>query len=310
MPAILFRSENDSPEEWAERLEERIPGLDFRIWPDVGDPDDIQFALVWKLPSGALSGLPNLRTICSLGQGVDHIFADPDLPEGPRVMRIVDPWMGRAMAEWVLLNVLRFHRLLPEYEALQAAHEWKPMACPETSKRRVGILGMGELGNEAAESLISLGFDVSGWSRTEKSIFGVTSYFGADQLDGFLARADILVCLLPLTDETKDIIDADLLAKLPKGAQVINGGRGGHVVDEDLIAALDSGHIAGAALDVFRIEPLPPEHVFWGHPKVLVWPHVSAPTNADSGADQIADAIHKTFAGEAPDNLVDRARQY
>jgi glyoxylate/hydroxypyruvate reductase A len=310
MPAVLFRSINDSAEAWRDALAKRIPDLDFRVWPDVGRVEDIEFALVWKLPAGALQGLPNLKCACSLGQGVDHIFLDPDLPAGVQIMRIVDPWMSQAMSEWVLLNVLRFHRQGLEYEEFERRREWKVLPPPQTATRRVGILGLGALGADAAGKIAALGFDVAGWSRSEKIIHGVTSYHGADQLMPFLARTDILCCLLPLTPATEGLINAKTLAALPKGAFVINSGRGGHVVEEDLLAAIDSGHVAGAALDVFRQEPLPTDHPFWAHPKVQVWPHVSAQTNAESGADQVADAITKVFRGEAPNNLVDREQRY
>jgi glyoxylate/hydroxypyruvate reductase A len=310
MPAVLFHSLNESSVEWGAALKERIPNLDFRVWPDVGDPKEIEFALLWALSPGSLVSMTNLRCICSLGQGVDHVFLDPDLPPDAKVMRLVDPWMARAMSEWMLLNILRFHRQGPEYQELERQRVWKVLPAPETSERRVGVLGLGALGGDTASKVAALGFDVAGWSRTRKLIGSVESFHGEDQLEAFLNRTDILCCLLPLTPETVGIIDVDTLAALPKGAFVINAGRGQHVVDEDLLAALDSGHIAGAALDVFHQEPLPPEHPFWAHPKVQVWPHVSAPSNANSAAAQVADAIEKVFAGLDPNNLVDRKRQY
>jgi glyoxylate/hydroxypyruvate reductase len=310
MPAVLFLSQNDTPDDWRTALDARIPDLDFRVWPDIGDPAEIGFALTWKAPAGAFDGMVNLKAICSLGQGVDHIFADPNLPEGPHILRIVDTWMGRAMAEWVLLQVLRFHRQGMEYEQFQREGRWVKLPPPETSTRRIGILGLGALGAEAATTIAALGFDVAGWSRTRKRIEGVKSFAGAEELDAFLARTDILCCLLPLTPETTDIIDAGMLGKLPAGAFVVNSGRGAQLVEEDLIAALDSGHIAGAALDVFRTEPLPEGHPFWTHAKVQVWPHVSAQTNAESGADQVAENIRRVFAGEAPFNTVSRDRKY
>ena len=310
MPAVLFHSHSESPEEWGAALRALIPDLDFRVWPDVGDPLEIEFALTWALPLGSLVEMTNLKCICSLGQGVDHVFRDPHLPVGAKVMRLVDPWMAQAMSEWMLLNILRFHRQGPEYEELERQKLWKVLPPPETSERRVGVLGLGALGSDTARKVAALGFDVAGWSRNEKRIDGVTSFHGADQLTAFLKRTDILCCLLPLTPATTGIINAETLAALPSGAFVINAGRGQHVVDEDLLAALESGHVAGAALDVFHQEPLPPEHPYWEHPKVQVWPHVSAQSNADSAAEQVADAIRKVFAGQAPNNLVDRDQQY
>ena len=279
MPAVLFRTDNDNPDQWRDALTRRIPDLDFRVWPDVGNPEEIGFALVWKAPAGAFQGMTNLKAICSLGQGVDHIFAEPNLPEGAQILRIVDPWMAQAMAEWVLLQVLRFHRQGMEYEQFEREKRWAKLPAPETSTRRVGILGLGALGAEAAKVITALGFDVAGWSRTRKEIDGVTSFAGEAEFDAFLARTDILCCLLPLTPETTDIINAESLAKLPKGAFVVNSGRG-------------------------------VEHPFWDHPKVQVWPHVSAQTNAESGADQVAENIRRVFAGEEPINTVSRERKY
>lgn len=310
MPAVLFHSHNESPEEWGPALRELIPDLDFRVWPEVGDPLEIEFALTWDMPPGSLVEMTNLKCICSLGQGVDHVFRDPKLPAGAKVMRLVDPWMAQAMSEWMLLNILRFHRQVPEYEELERRKVWKVLPAPETSERRVGVMGLGALGADTARKVAALGFDVAGWSRTEKHIDGVTSFHGADQLQAFLKRTEILCCLLPLTPATAGIIDGRALAAMPRGAFVINAGRGQQVVDEDLLAALDSGHIAGAALDVFHTEPLPAEHPYWDHPKVRVWPHVSAQSNADSAAEQVADAIRKVFSGKNPNNLVDRERQY
>jgi len=310
MPAMLFYSQNDSADEWKAGLQAHIPGLDFRVWPEIGAAEDIQFALVWRQPEGSLQDLPNLKCICSLGQGVDHVFADPKLPEGVQVMRLVDPWMSQAMSEWVLLNLLWFHRQGPDYEAFEREANWTMLPPPQTAERRIGIMGLGELGSDAARKIADLGFPTAGWSRSPKSIDGVESFHGDDGLDAFLARTDILCCLLPLTPATEGIINAANLAKLPKGAFVINSGRGQHVVDADLIAAIDSGHIAGAALDVFHQEPLPSDHPYWRHSKVRVWPHVSAQTNAASAVAQVADAITKVFAGETPNNLVDSTQRY
>jgi len=310
MPAILFRSSSDKADHWREALGQRIPGLDFRAYPDIGNPEDIEFALTWKAPRDTYEGLPNLKVVCSLGQGVDHIFEAGGLPDGTQIVRIVDPWMGRAMAEWTLLQVLRFHRNGHLYEQAQRDKRWENFGAEETSTRRVGILGLGALGAEAARVIAGLGFDVAGWSRSRKEIDGVTSYAGEAELDAFLARTEILCGLLPLTPETENLVDAGFLAKLPKGACFVNSGRGAQVVEEDLLAALDSGHLAGAALDVFRTEPLPQDHPFWTHPKVQVWPHVSAQTNAESAADQVAENIRRCFAREPLVNTVDRSKGY
>jgi glyoxylate/hydroxypyruvate reductase A len=309
--ALLFKAINDKAEDWRRALLPEIPDLDFRVWPDaIGNPDDVDMALVWKMPPGGFKPFRNLKAIFSLGAGVDHIFLDPDLPEGAVVTRLVDPWMARAMSESAILAVLRFHRLAPEYARQQAEGVWKHLATPQTLECPVGILGLGTLGQDAARKLVALDFPVLGWSRTAKTVPGVTCFHGEAELGRFLERTRILICLLPLTPATEGIIDAKLLARLPKGAYVVNLARGGHVVEEDLLAALDSGHIAGAALDVFRTEPLPADHAFWRHPKVIITPHSAADTNFATAAAQVAENIRRARDGRPLLNIVDRSQKY
>ena len=221
MPAVLFYSPNDSPTEWERRLRDFIPDLDMRVWPDIGDPNDIEFALVWKLPPGNYEKLQNLRCICSLGQGVDHIFTEAELPPQVHIMRLVDPWMAQAMSEWILLQVLRFHRQVPEYEDLERQFKWKVLPPPETSECAVGILGLGELGRDAARKISALGFKVAGWSRTEKEVEGVECFYGEKQLEAFLNRTKILCCLLPLTPKTTGIINSKTISQLPRGSYIV-----------------------------------------------------------------------------------------
>jgi glyoxylate/hydroxypyruvate reductase A len=214
------------------------------------------------------------------------------------------------MTEWVLLNVLRFHRQDLEYRAQQAKRVWNELPAPDTAKRRVGILGLGELGGAAADAIRALGFPVMGWTRSPRARDGVTCFHGTEGLEAMLRQTDILVCLLPLTPDTRGVINARTLALLPKGAFVINAARGGHLVAEDLLAALDSGHIAAAALDVFEPEPLPADHAFWGHPKVLVWPHAASITIPSSAAPQVVENIHRAREGRPLINLVDFSTGY
>lgn len=308
--ALIFKSGSDSASAWRAELTKLIPDLDFRVWPEVGDPKDIDFALVWGMPEGAFDAMVNLKAICSLGHGVDHILRDPNLPKGVHICRLVDPWMVDAMSEWVIWQVLRFHRQGLDYEDFQRRKVWKQLPAPETGERRVGVLGLGALGADAAVKLARLGFPTAGWSRTPKDVEGVVNYVGEGGLEPFLRRTDIVCCLLPLTRETEDILNARTLALLPKGAFVVNSARGRHIVEDDLLAALDSGHIAGAALDVFRTEPLPGDHPFWTHPKVLVTPHVSALTNVRTGAEQVAESILKVRRGLPPNNIVEPSRGY
>ena len=228
MPVVLFYSDNnDAPGDWEKALGAHVADLDFRAGADrIGDPAEIDFALVWAPPPGLLARCVNLKAIYGLGQGVDHIFADPQLPADVPLLRIVDPWMSQAMSEWCLMHVLRYHRQGPEYAAIAAAKAWTKLPFPDTAKRRVGIMGLGALGGDLAAKLVGLGFDVRGWSRSAKTLDGVTSYHGADGLADFLAASEIVVNLLPLTRDTRDLMDAGVFAAMPAGSFVINAGRG------------------------------------------------------------------------------------
>ncbi len=296
--ALLFFSKVDSPVEWAEALRKTMPELEVRVWPEVGERGDIEVALVWYHPPGELLRYPNLQLIASLGAGVDHLMRDTELPPGVPITRIVDENLTLAMSEYVVLAVLSHHRQARLYAAQQRAAEWREHLAPLASERRVGIMGLGVLGADVAQKLVALGFDVAGWSRTAKDLAGVRGFAGSGGLGPFLARTEILVCMLPLTPATDGIVNATLLAGLPAGAAVINCARGRHVVDQDLLAALNSGHIGGATLDVFRTEPLPAEHPYWRHPSVTVTPHIAALTNAQSGANLVVDNIRRLRAGQ------------
>ncbi|MDZ5646508.1 glyoxylate/hydroxypyruvate reductase A [Nitrospirillum sp. BR 11828] len=309
--ALLFVSAHDHAGDWVTELKAQLPDIEVRVWPEgMGDPAEIDTALVWKPPAGLLATLPNLKVIFSLGAGVDALLADPTLPDLPLV-RMVEPGLTEGMTEYVCLHVLRWHRDAPLFEAQQRAVEWKQLTHQHLAReRRVGILGLGALGSDAAQALKALRFDVAGWSRSPKSLDGIATYHGAEGLAPFLARTDILVCLLPLTPDTENILDAGLFAQLPRGAVVINAARGRHLVEEDLLAALDSGHLAGATLDVFRTEPLPTDHPFWTHPKVTVTPHVAAITQARTAVEQVVGGLKRLAAGQPLTNLVDRQREY
>lgn len=309
---ILFQSDHSGdPEVWRRLLQQHLPDEAVRVYPDeLTDPGEIDYALVWKPPRGMLKGLPYLKAIFSLGAGVDHLATDPELPTDVPVVRLVDPGLTERMTEFVTLTVLRHHRRLREYEELQRAHTWEELDVPLARDRRVGILGLGELGADAARMLRALRFDVAGWSNSRKDLDGVESYAGAGELDSFLARSDILVCLLPLTEATRGLLNRDTLGRLPKGACVINVGRGPQVVDDDLLALLESGHIAEASLDVFHEEPLPADHPYWSHPRVLVTPHVASATPPETAAEVLADNIRRMRRGEAPFPIVDAGKGY
>lgn len=309
--AILLSTKASAMEDWRDALLALDPQLEIRLFPEAGDPADIEAAVCWTAHDMAeLRRYPNLKLIVSMGAGVDHLLRPPGPPPGIPVARLVDERLTTGMTEWVLLNVLRFHRQDPEYRAQQAARIWEELPAPETGARRIGILGVGELGSASARALLPLGFPVMGWSRRPKDLPGVEMFHGAAGLDAMLPRTDILVCLLPLTPDTRGVVDARTLGLLPRGAFLINGARGGHVVQPDLLAALDSGHVAGAALDVFEPEPLPADHPFWGHPKVVMTPHAASITIPRSAAPQVVENIRRAREGRPPVNLVDFAAGY
>jgi len=307
---LLFLSAVDSAAEWRAELNKLLPGIELRVWPELGDVGEIDAALVWRPPPGLLDTLPNLRLIASLGAGVDHIFADPSLPPGVPVVRLVDPYMTVAMSEYVQLQVLRLHRQDPAYLAQQQARLWRQQPQPNAGQRRVGVLGLGVLGGDAALRLKVLGFDVAGWSRTEKRLRGIPSFHGAAGLDALLERAEILVCLLPLTPATEGILDRRLFARLPRGAAVVNCARGRHLVEADLLAALDSEQLSAAVLDVFRDEPLPRDHPFWRHQRIRVTPHVAAATHPPTAAPHVAENLRRLRDGKPLLNRVDASEGY
>jgi glyoxylate/hydroxypyruvate reductase A len=308
--ALLFRSSVDSAARWSGQLARLMPGLDIRIWPQIGDPATIDYALVWRPEPGLLAALPNLKLILSLGAGVDHILADPHLPRGVPILRLVDPYLTDAMSEYVVLQALRLHRRDLDYRAQQEAGTWRELDQKNAGERPVGILGFGEIGRDAARKLKGLGFPVSGWSRRERPAAGFATFAGAAGLPQLLATTEILVCLLPLTDETQGILNAGTFAALPRGAGLVNAGRGAHLVEEDLIPALDSGQLSAAVLDVFREEPLPAGHPFWCHPRILVTPHIAGTTNPPTAAPIILDSIRRFEEGRPLLNQIDSARGY
>ncbi len=308
--ALLFRSSVDSEARWKPQLARLMPELEVRIWPEIGDPAEIDYALVWRPEPGLLASLPNLKLILSLGAGVDHILSDPHLPPGVPIVRLVDPYMTDAMSEFVILQVLRLHRQDIDYRAQQEIGIWRELDQKNAAERAVGILGFGELGQDAGRKLKGLGFDVALWGRRPKTAEEVRGYAGATGLSALLSRSEILVCLLPLTPETEGILNARTFGMLPKGAALINAARGRHLVEQDLLAALASGHLSAAVLDVFRDEPLPGDHPFWRHPRVVVTPHVAAATHPPTAAAIILDNIRRFEAGRPLLNQVDPAQGY
>jgi glyoxylate/hydroxypyruvate reductase A len=308
--ALLFSSRLDDPVAWSAALSALMPELDIRVSPALGDPAEIETALVWRPPAGEMAALPNLKLIINLGAGVDPLLADPTIPPHIPVARLGDRFMAQMMTQFVTFAVLRHHRDIATYERQHRAGEWRYELPIPSYERRVGIMGLGLLGGTAATTLAGLGFSVCGWARSPHAIDGVECFHGAAGLGDFLARTDILVVLLPLTKDTRHIVGRDALYRLPRGAKVINCGRGGTVDEAALLAALDDGQIGEATLDVFEQEPLPKDHPFWGMENVLVLPHTASIAIPEVAAKDVVENIRRVRAGAALLNIVDRAKGY
>ena len=294
---LLIKSDLDRSDGWINAF--RGFDIDTVDWQEFTDKDDIYYALVWQPSPGFLGQFPNLKIIFSVGAGIDHLKGENILPADVPVVRMVEEGLTAGMVEYIIYQALRFHRNMPQYEQDKRDRHWGEVVQTPTCDRTVGILGIGVLGQAAAEYLLALGFNVIGWSRTEKTIPGVKSYFGDDQLDAMLSASEILVCLLPNTVRTQGILNANNLGKLPRGTYLINAGRGACQVEADIIAALDEGQLAGAALDVFEIEPLPKTSPVWEHPKIYFTPHVASMTIPASSATYVYSNI-KRFRNNLP----------
>jgi len=317
MPASAILLAIDGPQTalYEALLREQAGSRELRVWPDrVGDTHDIAYACVWKPPHGLLADFPNLKAIFNLGAGVDHVLADPALPD-VALVRAVHRDLSMRVTEYVVLHALMFHRRQRLYDAQQRARLWKGHDQPAAGEVAVGVMGLGAIGMEAASVLVRIGFDVAGWSRTPKSLAGIRAFHGQAGLDAFLARTEILVCLLPATPQTDGILALPLLRKLKcdgaaGGAFLINAGRGTLQVDTDIISALDEGTLAGAALDVFPQEPLPVDSPFWSHPKVTVTPHNAGDISPAILVADVVRQIGRLEQGLALDHVVERVRHY
>jgi glyoxylate/hydroxypyruvate reductase len=305
---ILLQPPRDSAAAWRGALAAALPRAAITLWPEIDVSPD--YALVWKPPADLFARVRPTRAIFNLGAGVDALLDVPALPTHVPVIRIEDAGMAEQMAEYVALAVLSAFREANAYAAQQRETRWAQRARRDKSEFVVGILGFGLLGTAVARALLPFGFPLAAWSRTRKRVPAVESFAGRDELAAFLARSQVLVCLLPATRETRGLLDRATLARLPRGAHVVNIARGDIVVDEDLLALLEDGHLAGATLDVFREEPLPAAHPFWHHPRITVTPHVSAVTLVDASVAQVAAKISRLERGEPVSGIVDRTRGY
>ncbi len=312
---ILTRVSAENAAMWRDLLAAALPEETLLPVVPGGLPEDVDLsevdvAIVANPPPGLLTACGNLKLIQSLWAGVDALLTDDTLPAGPVLARLVDPALAAAMAEAVATWTLWLHRQGPDYQASEIAHEWRQRFQPTAAERKVGLLGLGAMGRASAGLLKQIGFDVAGWSRTAVKIPGIRTFSGPDGLDAMLAETEILVNLLPLTEETRGILGAPLFSKLPAGARVVNFGRGDHLVPADLLVALERGQLSHAVLDVFSKEPLRPECPYWDNPQITVLPHVAAATDPRTAAREVAENIRRFRRGEPLVGIVERKRGY
>ncbi|MGE0771278.1 MAG: 2-hydroxyacid dehydrogenase [Cyclobacteriaceae bacterium] len=309
MSLVIICPERD-PAVWAQELQKLDPSLEIEIYPNEKDLASISYALAWRHPYGVFGRYPNLRCISSMGAGVDHLLGDPDLPGEVPVVRLVDEKLASDMFEYILAVILAELRNLKSHFQNQTDQTWDVLPYKRMEDVRVGIMGMGRMGSQVSTRLATLGFQVSGWSRTGISDVGHRTYSGDKELTEFLSQTDMLVCLLPLTESTHGILNSKLFGALPRGAYVINAGRGEHLVEADLLEALNRRQLSGATLDVFIEEPLPPGHPFWNHPRITISPHLASVTDPVSCAPQVLENYKRMETNSALLNLVSKEKGY
>ena len=298
-------------EVWSNGLQKAMPEMDIKVYPDDGDVNEVEFAVVWKHPRGILKKYPNLKAILSLGAGVDHIISDPDLPEGLPIIRLVDKKLTHEMCLHALHWVLHFHSDQYLYRSQQLKRQWIQQSSIQTEDRTIGIMGLGNIGRSIGELLVTQSFNVIGWGANQKSsLTDIKYYYGQDQLSDFLGRTNILINVLPLTSDTTNIITKKELSLLPKNSFIIIIGRGGIINEDDLLTLLSDGHIKAAALDVFTQEPLPENNSLWDHPSVYITPHIAGQSNPNSAGQTISENIYRIQKGELPYPIYSRTNGY
>jgi glyoxylate/hydroxypyruvate reductase A len=307
--ALLFISTFKTEKAWIKELRKQASDIEVYVWPNVPDPAKVEFIASWSYEDLDYHTFPNLKCVSSLVAGIDHIELDK-IPAKIPIARIVDPMMRVQMSEYVALAVLNHRRHLIEYKQQQIVKKWEKIPEIDMADLTVGIMGIGSLGMDAALKLKKLGYPVIGWGRSPKTIKEIPVFIGQKELKDFLIRADILVCFLPVTEQTKNILNYKNLSMLPRGAYVINVARGVLLVDEDLIKLLDNHHLSGACLDVFRQEPLPNDHPFWRHAKIIITPHMSSNPIIQTTIQQIITNYQRVQQGEKILNEIDRVRGY
>ncbi len=307
---LLFTGAEDRASIWSEAFRREAPEIDFVADRPGLDLSPFRYCLAWKPAPGIWALMPELGAIFSLGAGVDALLADSSLPPNVPIIRMVEPALTHGMVEYVLWQCLFHHRRVWELQEAQAEGVWRPHIYPTAPERVIGIMGLGEIGRAVADKLKEFAFTVKGWSRTPKTLAGIACFSGREQMREFLEDVQILVCLLPLTSETTNILDAELFAQLPMGACLINAARGCHLNEDDLLPAMAAGRIAAATLDVFKTEPLPPGHPFWRTKRLFITPHNASLTDPEGAARYVAGQIKRLESGLPAEHVVDRARGY
>lgn len=307
--ALLYKADPARASHWQTLFAEHAPDIEWRAWPDIGNPEEVEYLAAWQAPDDLTQLLPNLKVLFALSAGVDQLDLSR-LPADLPVVRLLDPGITRGMCEYATWAVLSLHRDMLRYREQQAARRWQAHLLQPAENRRVGVMGLGTQAQQILATLAPFGFALSGWARSVHEIEGVDCFAGQAQLSAFLGQCDILLCVLPLTEQTEGILDRNLFALLPRGAGLINMGRGGHLVEGDLLEALESGQLGGAVLDVLQMEPAAADHPFWGHPQVVLTPHVAAMTQPASAFGVLLANIRRFERGERMVGQIDRNRGY
>jgi len=310
MRILMYRADGKH-EPWIKDFARHFPDAEIEVWRADGQCRPCDYAVVWAPPQAMLRELASVKAIFLTGAGADALLKfEADLPPDVPIVRLGDAGMGVQMAEYVAHAVLRYFRRFDEYETQARAGQWLPLPQHHKQDFAVGVLGMGALGTRVLEALHGFGFPLRGWSRTGKSMAGVQCFTGEDGLDTFLRGSRVVVCMLPLTAQTSNVLNRSNMCKLPQGAYLINVARGAHVAEPDLLTLVKSGHIAAATLDVFRNEPLPAQHPFWNEPRITITPHISALTLRRESVQQIAGKIEQLELGQPIADVINRQQGY
>jgi glyoxylate/hydroxypyruvate reductase A len=305
---VLLKTDAERAARWAAYFAKHAPDIDFRTWPDAGNLADVRYFIGWQADRELLSAMPRLEVFFASGAGVDHLDFGA-IPEHVPVVRMVEPGIVESMVEYAVMSILALHRDLLHYARAEPG-AWQARPVRPAGTRTVGVMGLGVLGQAVLERLSSFGFRLRAWNRSARDLEGVACFAGADGLAPFAAGCDILVCLLPLTEETRGILGRELFCALPRGAALLNVGRGGHLDQDALLDALRGGQLSAAILDVTDPEPLPPDHAIWREPRVLITPHIAAMTQPETAAPVLLANLRRHLSGEPLHDVVNRHRGY